>query len=198
MRLLWKRYYNGWVNARTGEENMDTLYAIKNRTSYRGKYKDTAVPKDDLIKILDAGVSAPSGCNKQTTSFIAVDDKKLLSEIKSLITPPIAETAPAFILVLTQKIYAYRDKCFNVQDYSAAIENMLLAIKALGYESCWYEGHITDDDGLADKIAGHIGIPDEYKLVCILPVGKPAETAVKVIKKPFDSRVWFNGFGKDK
>lgn len=177
---------------------MDVFEAIKNRTSYRGKYKDTPVPKDDLIKILEAGVSAPSGCNKQTTSFIAVDDIKLLNEIKSLIKPPIAETAPAFILVLTQKIYAYGDKCFHVQDYSAAIENMLLAIKALGYESCWYEGHITDSDGIADNIAKHIGIPDAYKLVCILPVGKPAENTTTAAKKPFDSRAWFNGFGENK
>ena len=53
---------------------MDILDVIKNRTSYRGKYKSTPVPKDDLIKILEAGAAAPSGCNKQTTSFIAVDD----------------------------------------------------------------------------------------------------------------------------
>ena len=57
---------------------MNALDAIKNRTSYRGRYKDLPVPKDDLLKILEAGVSAPSGCNKQTTSFIAVDDIKLL------------------------------------------------------------------------------------------------------------------------
>ena len=45
----------------------------------------------------------------------------------------------------TQRINAYRDKCFAIQDYSAAIENMLLAIVELGYQSCLYEGHITDD-----------------------------------------------------
>lgn len=177
---------------------MNILDIIRNRTSYRGKYKDTPIPKTDLIKILEAGMFAPSGCNKQTTSFIAVDDVKLLSELKSLIEPPIAETAPVFILVLTQKIYAYRDKCFNVQDYSAAIENMLLTIKALGYESCWYEGHITDDDNIAGKIAKYMNIPDEYKVVCILPVGKPDEVIHRTSKKPFESRAWFNGFGKSK
>ena len=174
---------------------MDMLEIIKNRSSYRGTYLDTPVPRADLLAILEAGAAAPSGCNKQTTSFIAVDDQKLLREIKSLITPPIAETAPAFILVLTQKIYAYRDKCFQVQDYSAAIENMLLAIKALGYESCWYEGHITDDDDIAGAIAKHVGIPETYKLVCILPVGKAAEEVRITEKKPLNSRVWFNGFG---
>ncbi len=177
---------------------MDILEVIKNRTSYRGKYQNTPVPKDDLIKILEAGAAAPSGCNKQTTSFIAVDDEKLLGELKSLIVPPIAETAPCFILVLTQKIYAYRDKCFNVQDYSAAIENMLLAVKALGYESCWYEGHITDDDDIAGKLAEHMGIPDEYKIVCILPVGKADEEITLISKKQLESMVWFNSFGADK
>ncbi|WP_455530191.1 nitroreductase family protein [Ruminococcus sp.] len=178
--------------------SIDILDIIRNRTSYRGKYLNTLVPKADLVKILEAGASAPSGCNKQTTSFIAVDDTVLLKEIKSLIEPPVAETAPAFILVLTKRIVAYRDKCFNVQDYSAAIENMLLAIKALGYESCWYEGHITDDDDIAGKISAHMGIPGDYKIVCILPVGKPAEETRQAPKKPFESRVWFNGFGESK
>ena len=175
---------------------MDVLDTIKNRSSYRGKYKNNPVPRSDLVKILEAGTSAPSGCNKQTTSFIAVDDAKLLGELKSLIEPPIAETAPAFIIVLTQRIFAYRDKCFNIQDYSAAIENMLLAIKALGYESCWYEGHITDDDDIAGKIAEHLGLPNEYSVVCILPVGKAEDDVRKTAKMPFESRVWFNGFDR--
>lgn len=176
---------------------MDILDVIKNRTSYRGRYKNTLVPKEDLMIILEAGAAAPSGCNKQTTSFIAVDDEKLLGELKSLIVPPVAETAPCFILVLTRKIYAYRDKCFNVQDYSAAIENMLLAIKALGYESCWYEGHITDDDDIAGKLAGHMGIPDDYKIVCILPVGEADEEITHVRKESLESRAWFNVFGAE-
>ena len=176
---------------------MDIFDAISGRTSYRGKYKSTPVPREDLVKILEAGTAAPSGCNKQTASFIAVDDEKLLGELKALIDPPIAVTAPAFILVLTQKIFAYRDKCFSIQDYSAAIENMLLAVKALGYESCWYEGHITDDDDIAGKLARHLGVPDEYRVVCVLPVGIPDEETHRAVKMPFENRVWFNGFGNN-
>ncbi len=173
---------------------MDIFDVIKSRTSYRGKYKNTPVKKEDIVKILEAGAAAPSGCNKQTTSFIAVDDEGLLNELKSFIVPPIAMTAPCFILVLTRKILAYRGRCFNVQDYSAAIQNMLLAIKALGYESCWYEGHITDDDDIAGKLAEHMNIPDEYKIVCILPVGVAEESTKQVQKMPLESRAWFNGF----
>ncbi len=173
---------------------MNTFEAIKNRHSYRGKYKSTPIDRKDLKKILEAGLMAPSGCNKQTTSLICVDDPLLLNKIHSVIDPPIATTAPAIICVLCKKIIAYRDRCFAVQDYSAAIENMLLTIVELGYQSCWYEGHITDEDKIGEKIAKIIGVPSEYDLVCILPVGIADEEVKGPIKKEFSSRAWFNTF----
>lgn len=177
---------------------MNTLDLIQNRKSYRGRYEDTPVPREDLRKIMEAGLAAPSGCNKQTVSLIAVDDPELLARLKAVIDPPIAQTAPAAVFVLTRKTIAYRDRCFHVQDYSAAIENMLLAINALGYESCWYEGHITDEDKIGRKLAGILGVPEDYELVCLLPVGRPAQTPrPSPAKKAFEERAWFNGFGKE-
>ena len=173
---------------------MNVLDAIHNRHSYRGKFKNTPVPKDDLIKIMQAGLDAPSGCNKQTTFLIAVDDLEILEKLHSVINPPIAETAPAAICVLSKRINAYRDRCFAVQDYSAAIQNMLLAIVELGYQSCWYEGHITDDDRICDKMAKVLNIPDDYELVCFLPVGIAESVVSAPRKKPFDERAWFNSF----
>lgn len=173
---------------------MDMIETIKNRHSYRGTYKPDRVQREDLITIMEAGLAAPSGCNKQTTSLICVDDADVLKQIHAVIHPPIAETAPAFICVLTQRINAYRDKCFAVQDYSAAIENMLLAIVALGYQSCWYEGHITDDDRICDKIAKILNVPEEYDLVCVLPVGIAENEVTAPAKKAFDERAWFNSF----
>ena len=74
---------------------------------------------------------------------------------------------------------------------------MLLAITALGYQSCWYEGHITDTDRIGDRIARILGVPEDYELVCILPVGR-AEAAPAAPKKlPFGERAWFNGFRND-
>ena len=121
---------------------MNTLDAIRDRYSYRGKFLSTPVPRADLIQILEAGYHAPSGCNKQTTRLIAVDDPKVLKKLHGVIDPPIGETAPAMICVLTERIVAYRDRCFATQDYSAAIENMLLAITALFF-SGQYEGVIV-------------------------------------------------------
>lgn len=174
---------------------MDVFDAIEKRRSYRGKYKPDPVPVSDLEKIMRAGLAAPSGCNKQTTSLIAVDDPEILARLKGVIDPPVAETAPAAICVLTRRINAYRDKCFAVQDYSAAIMNMLLAVTALGYRSCWFEGHITDDDRICDRIAEILNVPEGYELVCFLPVGIPAdEDGDPPRKMPFGERAWFNGF----
>lgn len=175
---------------------MDIKEAILTRRSYRGDYLPRPVPREDLTAILEAGLAAPSGCNKQTTSLIAVDEPELLKRVLGVIEPPVAQTAPAVICVLTQRVNAYRDKCFAVQDYAAAIENMLLAMVGLGYESCWYEGHITDDDRICDRIAQVLGVPEGYDLVALLPVGKGAKTAKPPVKKPFSERAWFNGFGK--
>ncbi len=173
---------------------MSVIETIQKRHSYRGTYKTDAVPRQDLITIMEAGLAAPSGCNKLTTSLICVDDPDLLKQIRAVIDPPIAETAPALICVLTQRINAYRDKCFAIQDYSAAIENMLLAIEELGYKSCWFEGHITDDDRIGDKIADILNVPDGYDLVCVLPVGIGENKANIPVKKQFEERAWFNSF----
>jgi len=176
---------------------MDLFAAIDARHSYRGPYLPGPVPHEDLVRIMEAGLAAPSGCNKQTTSLIAIDDPELLAQVRACIDPPLKrENAPAAICVLTQRTNAYRDKCFAVQDYSAAIENMLLMITALGYESCWYEGHITDDDRICDKMAEILGVPDGYELVCFLPVGVAEEEVKLPKKKAFEERAWFNGFGQ--
>jgi len=173
---------------------MSVLDTIKSRTSYRGTFENIDIPRHDLEKIMEAGLSAPSGCNKQTTSLIAVDDKELLTKLREVIQPQAAETATAMICVLTQKIIAYRDKCFNIQDYSAAIQNMLLAAVELGYQSCWYEGHITDTDNIGMKMSDILGVPNDYALVCFIPIGKASQPLKTVEKKPFSERAWFNGF----
>ena len=176
---------------------MNMIENMLNRHSYRGKYLSDPVSRADLQMILEAGLAAPSGCNKQTTSLIAVDDPEVLQSLHAVIDPPVGESAPAMICVLTERIIAYRDRTFYVQDYAAAIENMLLAITALGYESVWVEGHITDVDRIGRQMADILDVPENMELVCFLPVGKAAEPVKGPVKKPFSERAWFNGYGKE-
>ena len=176
---------------------MPTLASILSRTSYRGKYAPDPVPREHMQQLLEAGIAAPSGCNKQTTSLIAVDDPALLRQLNDLTETHIGRTAPAMILVLTRRIIAYRDRTYFVQDYAAAIENILILAVSLGYESCWVEGHITDADNIGRQMADVLGVPQEYELICYLPIGKAIEPTQKPVKRPISDRAWFNGFGKE-
>jgi len=173
---------------------MDFFECIQKRYSYRSSYKNTPVPREDLEKIIKAGVAAPSGCNKQTSSFVGLDDQKLLNSIADLIKKNGFKTmnAPAGICVLTRRIPGYADFYFNVQDYAAAIENMLLAITALGYASCWIEGHITENTETQKQIAKLLNIPEEYIVVAFLPIGVPEKEGKRPPYKAFSERAWYN------
>ncbi|MDR0496000.1 MAG: nitroreductase family protein [Treponema sp.] len=175
---------------------MDTFEAIRNRYSYRGPYKNTPVPRDDLKKILEAGLAAPSGCNKQTTSFISLDDPELINSITELVRKNGFKggNAPAGICVLTQRILGYGNVYFNVQDYAAAIQNILIAITALGYASCWIEGQVTMDTEIQTQMAKLLNISAEYSVVAFLPIGIPVKETKRPEYKPFSERVWHNTY----
>jgi len=175
---------------------MDAIKAMLARTSYRGKYEDKKIPKEDLIKIMEAGLAAPSGSNKQTVSLIAVDDELVLERLAEVCHPLKRQPAPAIICILTKKIPAYKERLFNVQDYSAAIQNILIACVALGYESCWYEGTVDDDDRQGLQMASILGVPEDYQLISYSPVGIALDEIKFPNKLTFEERAWFNGFEK--
>jgi nitroreductase len=178
---------------------MDIFECLQKRYSFRGAYKSAPVPRENLEKILKAGAAAPSACNKQTTSFIGIDDPELVKTITALVKQNGfrggSSVAPAGVIVLTQKITAYGSVCCNVQDYAAAIENLLLAITGLGYASCWIEGQVTAAAETQQKIAQLLKIPEDYEVIAFLPVGLPEEDLKRPAYKPFEERAWFNGFG---
>ena len=129
--------------------------------------------------------------------FIKSINIREFSRLKGIINLYLAQlNKPAMILVLTRRIIAYRERSFFIQDYSAAIENILIAAVVMGYESCWVEGHITDTDNIGRQMADVLGVPEEYELVCYLPIGKAIEPTQKPVKQPFSARAWFNDFGK--
>lgn len=173
---------------------MELFEAIESRRSYRGMYKAKPVRRKDLQKIMEAALAAPSGCNAQTTSLIAVDDPVLVKKLGGLLNKPNFASAPAAICVLTKPVPTFKGRVYNVQDYSAAIQNALLAIAALGLESCWVEGYVTGSDKIGKQMADVLNVPEDMELVAYLPVGYAAEEGTRVEKKPFEERAWFNGY----
>ena len=170
---------------------MDFFEAIKKRYSYRGPFTDKTVSEEIMNKILDAGIRAPSGCNAQTTSFIAVTDKTLLNEIASVIDKPVVKTAPLIIAVVTEKKTVFDDVSFEIEDYAAAVENMLLAATALGCASLWLDGY-TRRGTNSTQLAKLLRVPAHLTVRTILPIGYPAEQGKQNERFPFAQRVHLN------
>ena len=174
---------------------MTLFEAIKERYSYRGEYLSDPVSREEITKIMQAGLDAPSGGNAQTTGLVGIDDPDTLKAISEIITKPGLGTAPAGIMVIARPKPVFRDVSFAVQDYSAAIQNILLAIADLGYVSCWIEGEVTYSKERQNAISKLLGIPEDHTVVCYLPIGKPVNPGKRAEKKPFNERAFYNKWG---
>ncbi|MDH7601976.1 MAG: nitroreductase family protein [Armatimonadota bacterium] len=168
---------------------MELFEAIAKRHSYRGPYLDKPVPREDLRKIVQAGIQAPSARNAQSTSFVIVDDPEVMNHLREIV--PIS--APAAIVCVVDPSPVVHGKSFELEDCAAAVENMLLAITTLGYASVWLEGVLHG--GRAEQVAELLGVPPSKRVQVILPVGVPAENWQQREKKPFEERAWFNHYG---
>ena len=176
---------------------MDVFDAINRRHSYRGAFRDQPVSREDLRRIVQAGLQAPSGRNMQTTTFVIVDDPALVGQISRMHANNVAfQQARAFIacIVDVRPEAVYEGHSFQVEDCAAAVQNMLLAITALGYATVWIDGWLRLEN-LAQTIGQLLGLPDEKMIRVLLPIGVPVETWPQKERKPFEARAWFHRYG---
>lgn len=175
---------------------MEFFEVIARRHSYRGPFEERPVPREDLCRIVQAGLQAPSGRNAQTTTFVIVDDADLVRQITSLPGANMAlQQARALIacIVDRQPQAVYEGHHFQIEDCAAAVENMLLAITALGYASVWIDGWLRLQDRAA-TIGRLLGVPADKVIRVLLPIGVPVEAWPQKEKKPFAERAWFNRY----
>ncbi|MDR1589347.1 MAG: nitroreductase family protein [Oscillospiraceae bacterium] len=193
-------------------EFFDVIFA---RHSYRGEFEPTPVPREDLEKIVTAGTRAPSAGNMQSQRFYVVTSPEMLAKIRETFPHPGVATAPALILLVSRllKFEPFPpkdlrqpdkggqdaapppqkfDSPFELQDYGAAAENVLLAIAALGYSTVWTDGQTTFSKELQDKAAELLALPEDAKVRAVLPVGIPkVKGGTQPERKPLDELVKF-------
>jgi len=177
---------------------MELFHAIKERYSYRGAYVQKPIPEEELRQIVQAGLDAPSGKNLETTKFVIINDSDKLTRLRAAFSGQVfIETASAFIATVIDANpqpapeYPYT---FEIEDASAAVQNILLAITALGYASVWLDG-VLRYGGRAEKVGDIIGLPPEKKVRILLPVGIALDDGPRKEKQPFADRAWFNTWG---
>jgi nitroreductase len=167
---------------------MDLYDAINTRRSVR-KYTDTPVTRDVLERIAQAGIEAPTGCNKQLRHFIVVDDTATLAKLDEM---GLSKGATACIVIVMEPT-ATPYGPFWMQDASAAMQNMLLASVAEGLAACWIEGQVIPNEEALREL---LNVPADMRVWSLLPIGSAAETPTRPAKPDFDEIVSFNTFKK--
>jgi nitroreductase len=164
---------------------MDVMEAIRTNLAVR-EFKPEKVPKDVIIKILEAGRLAHSSKNTQPWRFIVVDDRDKLS-LLSKTTPTGAHIANAAFAIA---LFMENAKLPEV-DGARAMEDMMLAAWSLGVGSCW----ITNFDD--EKVKQILNAPKEWKLITVAPFGYPVKPARKGKKrrKALEEIAYYNAYG---
>ena len=116
------------------------LKEIVERRSCRKFDTSKQVKEEDLEKVIEAGLLAPSGMNRQESVIIAITNKEVrdcyaknAGEVSGRGGDPFYG-APVIIFVGCKKFPLAKN------DGSTIIENMLLEATHLGLSSCWIHG----------------------------------------------------------
>ncbi len=139
------------------------LENIKTRRSVRG-YKDTPVKKEDLEKITEAGLYAPSARNSQNWQLTVVQGKDKLEKLSFAMADALGKDyhnfygAPVLIIVSAPKDYRHA-----IADCSTVMENMFLAANSLALGSVWINQLLDVADAPDVRaLLTQFGVPEDH------------------------------------
>ncbi|NPA40046.1 MAG: nitroreductase family protein [Thermodesulfobacteria bacterium] len=160
----------------------EVFKVIKERRSIR-KYKPDPVKEEDVLKILEAAIWAPSGLNNQPWRFVLVWDKEVKDRLAKLTKySHIVEGASCLIVVLLDKSVMYH-QIKDHQSAGACIQNILLGAWALGIGSCWL-GEILKRE---KEVKETLGLdPDAYELSAVIALGYPDDDSPRKGRHPLN------------
>ena len=171
--LSYKLAVTGNDNGKEQDGSEAVLNTILKRTSIRS-YKNKPVEKEEIEKLLRAGMAAPTAMNKQPWHFVVVTDKGQLQKLSEA-NPyaAMAAKAPLAIVVCGDMNKAAEGNAreFWIQDCSAATENILLATTGMGLGAVW-TGTYPSKEHCAD-VAKVLGLPESLIPLNTIVIGYP-------------------------
>jgi nitroreductase len=170
----------------------DALDFIKARRSVR-KFTPMPVPSKLLDRVVEAGLYAPTGHNRQTTVILKITDPetvrklgKVNGEIFGKLNggnpmPDGFYGAPVVLCVLSPK-----DNSTKIWDGSSVISSMALEASSLGLGSCWvHRGREQFETEYGKSLLLKAGIdPEVYEGIDNLIVGWPEAVPAAPPRKP--------------
>ncbi|MEM3730378.1 MAG: nitroreductase family protein [Candidatus Bathyarchaeia archaeon] len=174
---------------------MDVFEAVRRKRSIRA-YAAEPVPKEKLMRVLEAARLAPSASNIQPWHFIVVTDYEKRKRLASggMFARFVAQSP--VVIVGCGDPHA-SPKWFMV-DVAIAMENMVLTATGEGLGTCWVGSF---DENLVKE---SLKIPERLRVVALLTVGYPRKSFDvfgKVLhlvrrRKPLEKIVSFEEYGK--
>ena len=151
------------------------IEAIENRRSIRKFNPEKPVTREQLNRLLEAAMLAPSACNSRPWEFIAITKREILDEI-ARVHPFAGMCASATAAIVIVAIPQAKEGAFGYypQDCAAATQNILLEAASLGLGTCWCgvyprENHI-------ECIREIFKIEEPKIPFNVIAIGTPAET----------------------
>ena len=164
---------------------LDVFEAIKDRRSVRA-FKSKPISRNIINRILEAAQWAPSAGNCQARDFIIVDDVEIKRRLcDAALGQSFIEKAPIDIVVCaneerSSRRYGTRGReLYCILDAASAVQNILLAVHALGLGACWV-GAFNDI-----AVAKVLNLSHWLKPVAIIPIGYPNEKPRKPSRMAF-------------
>ena len=166
---------------------MDVMQAVRQRRSIR-KYLDKPVPTDVLEQIMNAARLAPSARNLQEWKFVVVRDPDLRRQLGESSGYPFIASAPVIIAGVSlapERVMSCEVPAYAV-DLAIAMTNITLAAVESGLGTCWIGGFTQQ------KVKDALRIPDDYKVVELMPLGYPAEEPDQRPRKALEEILCFD------
>ena len=126
-----------------------TINAILGRRSIR-KFTEERVSGEVRDLLLECAFAAPSAHGRRPCEFIVIEDRQVLNDLaEAHDSGKMLRQAPLAIAVCAQTAgYPEGDRAW-VEDCAAAMENILIAARALGLEGVWLK--VMDTPGTEDQ-----------------------------------------------
>jgi nitroreductase len=173
---------------------MDFSELYKKRRSVR-RFKDAPVTNEQISRLLEYAVMAPSACNMQSWHFYVVTDNKIKNELaeNGAFTPWVATAPVVFVIAadlgsdLCRRFGDRAEELFVLQDTALAAQNILLGAADMGLGGC-FVGAFNED-----KLKAMLEMKEIHRPVIVIPVGVPAEDMPVRARDPIANKTTFVG-----
>ena len=165
------------------EDKNEVIENIMARRSIR-KYQDKPVSRDTLNKIMECGINAPNGQNKQSWEVRIVDNPTVMEEIKDAMAkghPDMdAEMIKGCFRGAPVMVFIARDLSYDFSAYDCGLmsQNIMLSAWSMGVGSICLGSPVrflTDND-VCKPVLEKLGFSEGYELCLCIGLGYADES----------------------